>query len=938
MPNSSKYKLSSHAIREINDVCDVLEHLWKERKNMKSPPNFRNLIVEFETESSDDISNIRYELTRELIETDCEFRQANGIPASREVYSQMLLLKDESVLELLDWNKLHVNENEALNADYKSQVESGALPNSIDETRDIASLETSATPETNIPAHINSWAFLDAPIQAGDLGCLGQEYRILEKLGSGGMGTVFLAEDTKLLRKVAIKIIHQANENTSSESQQRFLREARAMAAIESDHVVAVYHVGSHNGTVFLVMPVLRGETLGTRLNREGSLSQEESVRIAKEITIGLREAHALAQIHRDIKPENIWLEDPNARVKLLDFGLVRTESDTFKTMDGAIVGTPRYMSPEQVKGERVEPTSDLFSLGAVLYQMLSGRPPFGGDSLHATLLAVSNCQFESLTQHQKISVDDELATFVDELLSAAAEDRPQSAELVFEKLQQLDEAKVEENSSFQIQTDSLKLQPKIDDGSSRNNWPRVLLGAAFFGALILLSVLVLKFRSQDGTVIVELDGDVEIAQIEIDGNKVKFDRKGEHVEFEVDPGTHRLTITTPAGDVLKTNLTEEKMTVYSGKNNDKIRAWFKPANQSKLEQNSDVVFENLDSLSPQERELNALRWILKHEKAEATVSLKSGGSKEVASVSEIPSEPFTISNVVLNACDFKNSELSVLSGLSGIYGLSCYDSSLNDEGLAMMTRDGKEPLSNLQQFIAHRCDISDKGFSYLKESPLIYVHIPDTKVVLAESLKGQQISTFFANVGLIEKIKKQHPEILAPVGGSVSFQERQKFLEVGSSPFTPEMASWFPDRYLNFHYARGVDVEESLETWNHIAKARPKAIGFQFGSGVGRVATDLGDLSLYSIEYLYFGGVTSFSGSITELLQHLPNLKTLRFHHTYLNKNAFADIKTIAADLKLEEIELAAVSNNFDLAAAQKLAQDLPNCKVTWNKELLKP
>ena len=270
MPNSSKHKLSSHAVREINNACDHLEHLWGTGKEGKSPPNFRNLIMEFETESSDEISNIKCELTRELIETDFALRKANGILASREVYSQMLLLEDESVLELLDWDKLRLNENEALNADYESQVEHAALPNSIDETRDMASLETSATPERNIPAHNNSWAFLDAPIQAGDIGCLGQDYRILEKIGSGGMGTVFLAEDTKLLRKVAIKIIHQANESNTSDSQQRFLREARAMAAIESEHVVPVYQVGHHNGIVFLVMPVLRGETLGSRLNREG--------------------------------------------------------------------------------------------------------------------------------------------------------------------------------------------------------------------------------------------------------------------------------------------------------------------------------------------------------------------------------------------------------------------------------------------------------------------------------------------------------------------------------------------------------------------------------------------------------------------------------------------------------------------------------------------
>ena len=930
MPNSSKYKLSSHAIREINDACDVLEQLWKEFKKMKSPPNFRNLVVEFETESSDDISNIRFELTRELIETDCEFRKANGIPASREVYSQMLLLEEESVLDLLDWDKLHVNENEALNADYNFQVESGASPRSIDETRDMASLETSATSERNIPARNNSWAFLDAPIQPGDLGCLGQDYRILEKLGSGGMGTVFLAEDTKLLRKVAIKIIHQANEQTTSESQQRFLREARAMAAIESEHVVTVYQVGHHNGIVFLVMPVLRGETLGSRLNHEGALTQPESLRIAKEIAVGLSQAHELGQVHRDIKPENVWLEKPNAKVKLLDFGLVRTASDTFKTIDGAILGTPRYMSPEQIKGKEVEQASDLFSLGAVLYQMLSGRPPFGGDSLHATLLAVSSCQFESLSE-QQLPISPEVSTFVDKLLSANPEDRPQPADEVVDKLEAL--ALTKPPNPISQPEEISKEQPQTMGVSGRSSLPRFLIGAAFFATLILLSILVLKFRGQDGTVIVELDGDVEIAQIEIDGNKVNFDRKGEHVEFEVDSGTHRLAITTPAGNVLRTNLTDEKITVYSGKNNDKIRAWVESSEKPDSVSMPEDKSKDLDAMTPQERELNGLKWILKHKRAFASVSLSGGRSLDVKNLSEIPNEAFKIHSVVLRHRNFDNGELRNLSGLAGIVSMSFHDSSLNDEGLAAITDSGRKPLKLLGQLIAHRCDISDKGVSYLKESPLNYVVIPGTKVVMAESFKGKKIRVFDANVGLIEDIKKNHPEILSPDGGSLTVAERRK---VGSRPITPEMASWFPNRHLNFLYHRNVDEQENLETWKQLKKANPIGVSFSFGTG--RVATDLGDLKFNSAKYLSFSHVTSCSGSITELLEHLPNLESLNFGYSNLDNSAFAGIKTIADKLKLERIKFSQVSNDFNRSAAQRLADDLPKCNVTWNDELLKP
>ena len=819
------------------------------------------------------------------------------------------------------------------------KVDLPANPELGDETRAIDSIETSV-PGSKTAFHVSkvhSWPFLDQPIRKGDLGSLGDDYRILKKIGSGGMGTVFLAEDTKLLRNVAIKVIHQSGDEGNTESQQRFLREARAMAAIESEHVVTVYHVGHHEGIVFLVMPVLRGETLGSRLNREKTLTQEEAIRIAKEIATGLNHAHKLSQIHRDIKPENVWLEAPNAKVKILDFGLVRTEADTFKTVAGAVIGTPQYMSPEQVKGKSATATSDLFSLGAVLYQMLSGQPPFEGSSIHATLLAVSNCEFQSLTERE-LDIEPELARFVDELLSKNPQSRPKSAESVVSRLADLSDLTTPSTPNQTVLTTPGN-QPQTQSGSGWKQFSKVLVGSAFLGFLVLLSILVLKFRSQDGVVIVELEGEVEIQQIEIDGNKVSFDRSGNHVEFKVDPGSHRLTLRTPSGDVLQTNLTQEKLTVYSGKNNDKIRAWFEPSEKVKLGSASEPIPTNLEQMSPQERELNGLKWILKHEGAFAKVSFEDGSSKEIRSIGDIPEKPFQIYKVALINCDFNNEELQNLSGLNKIDSMSCYGSSLNDTGLAALTDHGKKPTRKLRQFLAQGCDISEKGFDYLSASPLDYVHIHNTKILKPSALVGKSVSTFGANVGLLQKIKDECPEVLSSVH-SLSIYERQDFLELGTPQITPAMASWFPaeDQHLSFCYTRPVGPEENRKTWRELSKISPTYVSFGFfQGGVGNLATDLQELRIESLEYLQFTHVANFSGPITELLVHVPNIKKLDFHYSHLSRDAFKGIENIRNQSKLEEVHFSEVSKGFDRPAAQELADALPKCRVFWDKELLK-
>ena len=253
------------------------------------------------------------------------------------------------------------------------------------------------------------------------------QYRILGQLGAGGMGVVYLAEDEMLGRQVAIKLMLPAVA-ALPENRDRFLREARSMAALSNDHVVPVYQVGHHEDRPFIVMPWLRGKTLEQHLVGPDVLTHAEVARIGREIALGLAAAHEAGLVHRDIKPSNIWLEEPGRRVKILDFGIARSDDRVGRlTQTGMMLGTPLYMSPEQAAGEPVDGRSDLFSLGAILYRMCSGRTPFQGDLIMALLRSIAVETPRPLAEVNP-NIPSALAEIVMHLLAKDPADRPASA------------------------------------------------------------------------------------------------------------------------------------------------------------------------------------------------------------------------------------------------------------------------------------------------------------------------------------------------------------------------------------------------------------------------------------------------------------------------------------------------------------------------------
>jgi serine/threonine protein kinase len=336
-------------------------------------------------------------------------------------------------------------------------------------------------------ADVTLFPFLRPPQSSDEAGRLGG-YRVLRVLGGGGMGVVFVAEDLKLNRRVALKVM-QPDTAANPNGRKRFLREARAVAALQHDHIVPIYTVDEDNDIPFLIMPLLSGETLEKRLEREVKLPVAEVLRIGREMAEGLAAAHAAGLIHRDVKPANVWLEEGAGRVKLLDFGLARAaeEQQTKLTKEGGMLVTPAYMAPEQAGGE-VDQRADLFSLGAVLYEAATGQQAFGGGSVYAILARIA-----AVTPPPPRTVNPTMPQALSDVivgLLAKRPDkrRPQSARETALLLRTLETAPAGSGVLAPVPSQPA---PAAADLSSRWLWLTVLLAAGGIAALLVLALLV---------------------------------------------------------------------------------------------------------------------------------------------------------------------------------------------------------------------------------------------------------------------------------------------------------------------------------------------------------------------------------------------------------------------------------------------------------------
>jgi eukaryotic-like serine/threonine-protein kinase len=250
-------------------------------------------------------------------------------------------------------------------------------------------------------------------------------YRLIEKLGAGGMGEVWKAEDRKLLRHVAIKIL-PAQLAADAEWKERFLREARTIAQLNHPNIATIFSIDEHDDSLYIAMELVEGEPLSHMIAR-GPMLPADAVRIAAHVSDALGEAHDKGIVHRDIKPDNILVS--KKVVKVLDFGIAKQiggTADPSLTQGGMVMGTPHYMSPEQALGRSVDARTDIFALGTVLYEMLSGTRPFTGDASTQVLLQIVMQEPRDIAL-AAFGITPALATIVRRCMSKQPDDRYQS-------------------------------------------------------------------------------------------------------------------------------------------------------------------------------------------------------------------------------------------------------------------------------------------------------------------------------------------------------------------------------------------------------------------------------------------------------------------------------------------------------------------------------
>jgi urea transport system substrate-binding protein len=364
-------------------------------------------------------------------------------------------------------------------------------------------------PQDEKPANAGQHKIFGPPDAPGELGTLAH-YRVLNQLGQGGMGAVFLAKDPQLDRTVALKVMLPEMAAEAS-ARERFLREARAVAAIKNDHVITIYQVGQYNDVPFLAMELLQGRTLDEQLEKTPSLPLAEVLRIGREVAVGLAAAHQKALVHRDIKPANIWLETPTGRVKILDFGLARTaKTKSHLTETGLVIGTPDFMSPEQARGDAVDARSDLFSLGIVLYCLCTEEMPFQGKTVMAVLTALAVSTPKPVREINP-KIPEPLADLIMRLLEKDPARRPATAEEVVDTIKAIEVEMLGRAETGQLSGVTLRARVRRTTApaiAARSPWRWAALAVALVAIVAGITWIVDKnLRSKSNTAPPSLSG-----------------------------------------------------------------------------------------------------------------------------------------------------------------------------------------------------------------------------------------------------------------------------------------------------------------------------------------------------------------------------------------------------------------------------------------------
>jgi non-specific serine/threonine protein kinase len=310
-------------------------------------------------------------------------------------------------------------------------------------------------------------------------------YKILEKLGEGGMGVVYKAQDTKLDRLVALKFLPQHLTSDSAEKE-RFIHEAKAASALNHPNITTIHEVDEFEGQMFIVMEYCEGRTLKQMIEKE-TLSVKKVLDIAIHVSEGLTSAHSKGVVHRDIKSDNIMVS-PEGQVKIMDFGLAKLKGATKLTKSGSTLGTAAYMSPEQASGEEVDQRSDIFSFGVVLYELLTGQLPFKGEHSAAIIYSILNDEPQPVARfNNKVSA--KLEDIVFKALAKEREERYQHADELLADLRR-------EKKSLEYVKTAVTVQPTEPPKPVKKKTVPLIIGVL---AVLILMVVYLAFLKQKG-------------------------------------------------------------------------------------------------------------------------------------------------------------------------------------------------------------------------------------------------------------------------------------------------------------------------------------------------------------------------------------------------------------------------------------------------------